>query len=395
MYSFCIDFNQPLENRLERVGELSDTEKEALLEHICSAYLIHSLFIYEQYLEYLILRSDFPLFRRIRIAELCDLGLILLYLLTRIPTEHERIRCIEWFSNPYLKIHAYHVMFPKASLETQIQIFKNMCSLPRVDKKTILEWFMDRMTDDTLAYPLRSNCADAILNFSENSDQIQSAKTFLGITDFSKSVWSHRENVHLFLPNMKTLETILENAEITPLEEIVKFIETQNLPVDLFWKRIVNDKTRFGKAITLEILITKVWSQLTPDLRKVLIEDLYSSEMEQVENQWMCTTGYYNRIINIYQTMITDQTLFDSQQEFNSIFNQRINHYLFQSDEKDDILLEMPEKGEERRIRYLTFKIHALPLLIDELRKVFPSFSEDEFDQCFSVALRQYENTLD
>lgn len=393
MYILCIDFSLSLEERLKNVDGLTDLEKNSLMEHVCSAYMINPLFIYKEYLEYLVFRNDIPLLRRIRIAELCDLGLTLLYLLTRMLIVHERIRCIEWFSNSYLKIHAYNVLFSKVDIETQIQILKNMYSLPRVNTNNILEWWMIHLLDEKLDYKLRSNCADAILNHSKNYHQLSMAKEFLGIKEISNSIYQHRENVHLFLPNMKVLEKILDHTESASLNEIIDFIELLELNSELFWKRIVNDKTRFGKGSTLEQLMIKIWNQLTPDLKKILIEDIYSSD--EPEEQWMCTTGYYNRIINVYQTMITDQTLFESRKEFIYMLNQRINYYLSQSNEKDDILLEMPEKGDEKRIRYLTFKIHSLPLVIEELRNNFPNLSYEEFDEYFSSGLRLYETTLD
>lgn len=390
---FCIDFSLSLDERLKKVNGLTDMEKDSLMEHVCSAYMINPLFIYQQYLEYLILRFDIPLLRRIRIAELCDLGLTVLYLLTRMSTVHERIRCIEWISNPYLKIHAYNVLFSQVDIEVQIQILKNLYSLPRVNTTKILDWWMTQLLDENLEYKLRSNCADAILNHSRDSSQLSKAKEFLGIREISDSIYQHRENVHLLLPNMKVLEKILEHAESASAEEIVDFIEKKGFDPRLFWKRIVNDKTRVGKGTTLEKLMNKIWNQLTPDLKIILIEDIYSSE--EPEEQWMCTTGYYNRIINVYQSMITDQTLFESRKEFDYMLNQRINYYLSQSDEQEDILLEMPEKGDEKRIRYLTFKIHTLPLVIDELRNNFPNLSSEEFDEYFSAGLRQYETTLD
>jgi len=168
MYLLCIDFSLSLEDRLKRVDELTSIEKDSLLEHVCSAHMINPLFIYEQYLEYLILRSDISLSRRIRIAELCDLGRTVLYLLTRM-TSQERIRCIELFSNPYLKIHAYNVLFPHVNIEIQIQILKNMYTLPRIDKTKILDKWMLYMSDESLEYKIRSNCADAILNIFRNS----------------------------------------------------------------------------------------------------------------------------------------------------------------------------------------------------------------------------------
>lgn len=391
-YSVCIDFSLSLQARLESVEQLSLTEKEGLLEHVCSAQMISPLFIYSQYLQYLILRPEFPLLRRIRIAELCDLGWTALYLLTRITIEYERVRCIEWFSNPYLKIHAYNVLFPRANIETQIQILKNMYTLPRVNIQAIDEWWIKHLSDETLEYKIRSNCADALLNHSREKKYLEQAQTFLGINNISQSVYQHRENVHLFLPNIQLLEQIISSETSVSVDTIIAFITQMGLSVNLFQSRILNDKTRFGREITLEILITKVWSVLTDDLRKILITDLYSSE--ELEESWMCTTGYYNRIINIYQIMITDQILFDSQHEFNSYLNQQINHYLSCSDDREDILLELPQSGEERRMRYLNFKVQTLPRIIDELKQSFSHLSEAQFDQCFSIALRRYEDTL-
>ncbi len=394
-YATSIDFSLSLEKRLQAVERLSYMEREGLLEHVCSAQMITPLFIYSQYLQYLILREEFPLLRRIRIAELCDLGWTALYLLTRIPLEHERMRCIEWFSNPYLKLHAYNVLFHRASLETQIQILKNMHTLPGVHVERIYEWFIDRINDETLEYKLRSNCADALLNHSRNPEQLDAARKCLGIDDLSQSIYQHRENVHLFVPNVKVLEQILQENRDTPVEDIVMFIKTQERNEELFWKRIVNDKTVFAifeSGLTLEKLICKVWGQLTDELRKMLIDDIYDSENSNEE--WMCTTGYYNRIINVYQIMITDRTLFESQKEFNHFLHQRMNYHISQSDEKEDIILELPESGEEKRIRYLTFKIHALPQVLDELKQSFPHLSDQEFEQCFSIGLRHYESSL-
>jgi hypothetical protein len=396
-YSTCIDLSLPLEIRLEATRKLSENDQDSLLEHVCSAYVIHSTFIALQYLHYLILEPSLSLTRRIRVAEMCDLGLSVLYLVTRFGSETEKVRCIEMFTNPYLKLHAYNVLYTCASLDTQIQIMKNIFTLPGVSKDNVLDWFIFKMTDDSVEYKYQSNCADAVLNRSRDLKQVQLARQVLQIDTFDDNpgaVYQHRENVHLFLPNLKVLDQILEYHEKSKIEEIISFIQSLGYTEDLFCARILNDTTRFGRntGTTLEDLFLNVWPQLSEDLKTILIEDIYTSEVP--EEAWMCTTGYYNRILNVYQAMLTDQHLFESQQEFTSRLTQRINHYLVQSDEKDEIILELPHSSEERRIRYLTFKVHALPLVLKELRTEFSNLSDEGFDECFVNALRQYENTL-
>jgi hypothetical protein len=253
------------------------------------------------------------------------------------------------------------------------------------------------MTDESVEYKYQSNCADAVLNRSRILEQVQLARQVLQIdtvSDNPESIYQHRENVHLFLPNLKVLDQILESADSVRIEEIITFIQSLGYSEELFWTRILNDTTRFGRepGMTLEDLFVKVWPQLSEDLKGILIEDIYTSEVP--EEAWMCTTGYYNRILNVYQAMLTDQHLFESQQEFTLRLVQRINHYLMESDEKEDIILELPHSTEDKRIRYLTFKVHALPLVLKELRTEFSNLSDENFDEHFSNALRQYENTM-
>ncbi|NBP58467.1 hypothetical protein EBU71_18420, partial [bacterium] len=204
-YSTCIDLSLPLETRLEATRKLSEDEQDSLLEHVCSAYVIHSTFIALQYLHYLILEPSLSLTRRIRVAEMCDLGLSVLYLVTRFGSETEKVRCIEMFTNPYLKLHAYNVLYTCASLDTQIQIMKNIFALPGVSKDNVLDWFIFKMTDNSVEYKYQSNCADAVLNRSHDLTQVQLARQVLQIDTFDdspKAVYQHRENVHLFLPNL-------------------------------------------------------------------------------------------------------------------------------------------------------------------------------------------------
>lgn len=394
-YGDCIDFTFSLENRLTKIEQLTIDEKETLLEHICSSYMIHPTFVALQYLQHLILRTDFSLQRRIRVAEMCDLGLMSLYLITCISGSHERIACIEQFTNPYLKIHAYCVLYANMGInntELYIQILKNLYPLPGIRKEWIIQEFVRIMKDESLEYKHRSNCADAILHRSKDRNQLTQARQILGIQQINGDLYTHKENVHLFIPKIKLIDQIFTELESTSIETINEYIQThKSYPLEFFQQRIWNDKTIIGNNYTLGIILSKVWTSLTDDLRSLLLDDLYS--FQNTEDEWMCTTGYYNRMLNVYQTLIKD-TLFDLEDAFSQTLTRKINACLYESEEKDDILLELPQSSEENRMRYLTFKVHSLPNIIKQLRDEFSDLTSQQFDDYFSTALRRYEDSL-
>lgn len=399
----CLDLSVPLHMRIDSLNHLSLDEIDNLIECMCSAYNIHPTFIVLQYLQHLILNHRPCLKRRIRIAETCDLGRTVLYLLTRISNIQERISCIEIFSNEYLKFHAYCALFTQAKIDIQIQIMKNMYRLKCLYsiKGKIIQWFKEQLENESLKYKYRSNCADfIILNVDKKSEAYSLARSFLKLVGKTRNIYDHQENVHLFVPKPKILEEIVSKYnKRCDLDDILAFIDTHKYDLELFHARILNDKTILGTLqhqCTLEDLIRIIWNELTEDLQHILIEDLQSSTSG--ENEWMCTTGYYNRILNVYQAMNGNDCLIETdkleEQEFIQVMIQRINHYLYQDESKDEILLEMPQSSEALRLRYMTFKVSTLPHLIRELKSRYNHLSQYTFDDYFSLGLRQYEGLL-
>ena len=399
----CLDLSVPLQMRLEHLTYLRSDEVDNILECMCSMYNIHPTFLGAQYLQCLILQNHACLRRRIRIAEACDLGRTVLYLLTRITNPQERIGCIEMFTNPFLKVHAYAVLFTHASVEIRIQIMKNMYRLP-VLQGDYIRWFIAQMRDETLEYKYRANCADFVLRHASEPKQQQEARAFLRLVDpvSRETLYDHHENVHLFVPRVHVLGRILmSGTPKTDTDDILRFLEDHKFDQTLFRQRILNDKTVLGTLqwkCTLEDLLCIVWTGLSDELRELLVEDIQSSSVldDTSSTGWMCTTGYYNRMLNIYQAA-QDETVFDLVQDresFQEVFTQRLNAELGQvesEEEKGDIFMALTESSEAARIRYLTFRIHSLPRVIDEMRKQFSELSEDQFTEWVADALRMYE----
>jgi len=398
----CLDLSVPLHIRMDSLNYLEPDDIDNLVERICSVYNIHPTFICLQYLQQLILSDKPCLKRRIRIAEACDLGRTVLYLLTRIRNIQERMSCIEMFYNPHLKFHAYCVLFYRSEIEVQIQIMKNIYRLEPLKpiREDILNWFRQQVENESLTYKYRSNCADFILLHAKSGTEIYTiAKTFLKLIGIIKNIYDHHENVHLFVPKPKVLEELCQKSRLKDSKPIIDFIEKHGYNFKLFQARILNDKTQLGTLqhkCTLEELIQMVWEELTEDLQHILIQDIQSSL--DTDNEWMCTTGYYNRIINVYQVLSGNDGLIEveklEEQEFGQVMIQKINHYLYQDEYKDDILLEMPNTSEALRMRYLNFKVHTLPQLISFLKERYPYLTQDKFDDYFSMGLRQYEGML-
>jgi hypothetical protein len=250
-------------------------------------------------------------------------------------------------------------------------------------------------------YKIRTNCADFVLLSKESDNQQKRrANIVLNIDQPTMDIYEHKENVHLFVPKTKLIEKILrDDNESTSLSEIIKFIsDNLNFDTGLFIDRIVNDKTVLGGfkvKITLWELLSKLWGKLTFDLKKLLIEDLYSSK----EDEWMCTSGYYHRIINIYQTLHLDQNFFvsdflETKNQVISFVKDEINKKLWLDENKDEILEQLTENAIDKRIAYMTFKVHTLPVVLENIRLKFPELKNDEFDEYVSAALNKYEETL-
>jgi hypothetical protein len=126
----------------------------------------------------------------------------------------------------------------------------------------------------------------------------------------------------------------------------------------------------------------------------ILLEDIESSNEE--EDGWMCTTGYYNRMINVYQTvhqnsLLTEADLLE-ESEFIQYVTNYINRHLFEDEKKEDILVDMTESSEALRIKYLTFKVSTLPQLLVHLKEKYSNLDADRFDAYFSKAIRQYDS---
>jgi hypothetical protein len=404
MYELALDFSLTLEERMDIFSKLSVDEKDTLIETLCSVYNVHPTHLCFQYLQTLLLSKDINTQRRIRISEICEFWLLCLFLLTNLPLR-ERISCIEMFSNPYLKLHAYYVLYEKVDfISEKIQILKNIYSIYSISKnykKIIISWFVSQMENLNLDYKIRTNCADFVLISKEaDKQQKRRANIVLNIEQPVMDIYEHKENVHLFVPKTKLIEKLLtETSENARLQDITEFI-TNEMKVDtgLFIDRIVNDKTILGGfrvRITLWELLSKLWFKLTSDLKKLMIEDLYSSK----EEEWMCTSGYYHRIINIYQTLDLGENLFtadflENKNEVVSFVRDEINKRMWSDENKDQILEQLTENSIEKRIAYMTFKVNTLPSLLEDIRKKFPNLKNDDFDEYVSFALNKYEETL-
>ena len=401
---FCLDLSIPLHMRLEYLKQLQPHEVDNVLECICSMYNIHPTFTALQYLQALILQRGVCLRRRVRIAETCDLGRAVLYLLTRITEPQERIGCIEMFTNPHLKRHAYAVLFTHAPIDIQIQIMKNWSRLLNRPSEAHAKWFLERMEDPEMEYKYRANCADFIIQYLGSSQEmIQAAKSFLRLLDpvTYKELYAHRENVHLFVPRVQALKAILtsDQLERCTTDDILDFLGEHKYNERLFRERILNDKSQLGTAqwsCTLEELLQRVWKALTEDLKHMLIQDIESSVvLDEPNDERMCTTGYYNRILNVYQSMVDDESMFDvayERDQFQRRFFEQLNQWLSVARNKEDLLVNLSESGDAQRIAYLTFRVHSLPKVIDALRVQYSYLRADQFDEWISDALRAYEH---
>ncbi len=398
----CLDLSVPLQMRLEHLTYLSSDEVDTILECMCSMYNIHPTFLGAQYLQCLILQNHACLRRRVRIAEACDLGRTVLYLLTRIPNVHERIACIEMFSNPFLKVHAYAVLYTRASIDTRIQIMKNLYRLSTL-RADYIRWFLEQMRNESLDYTCRANCADFLLRHAFLPEHQHEARVFLKLVDpvVREQLYEHHENVHLFVPRVHVLERILRSGTPrTDKDDILRFLLDRQLDDEIFIRRIFNDKTILGTLqwkCTLEDLLCLVWTGLTDELRELLAHDIESSSIvDESDSGWTCTTGYYNRILNIYQAA-HDEIVFDmvhDREAFQEAFTHRLNQELQgvdDEDEKGNIFMALTESSEAARIRYLTFRIQSLPRVIEEMRFQYKELSDDQFTAWIADALRMYE----
>jgi hypothetical protein len=412
----CYDFQEPLEIRMKYVKIINDYELNELIECLCSSYNIHPRFLCLEYLYALIMFEGIDLQRRIRIAESCDLYSTLLFLLHKQPFE-KRINIIETFNNKYLKLHSYYVLYtiaPNFLKNTQelndcrIQIMKNRYNLSLGDNLDWFENFLDSNKTINTEYKNCANCSDFILIKTEDLRLQKKALEFLGITSYKKQFVNHKENVHLFAPKQKLLDKIFSenSAKSCNILEIINFIKENNYNLNFFTTRIINDKTTIGslsKKYTLEEIICLIWNQLTNDLKHLLIKDLESS-MITGEEGWSCTTGYYNRIINIYQSC-RDQDLFefftgDIKLEFITKVRNFIDDgikNIIDEKEQETILNELPNSSDEKRITYLTFKITKLPIIMEKLREEYVTtniITEEQYDEFFSHSIRVYEDAL-
>lgn len=417
----CYDFQEPLDIRMSYVKNLNQYELEELIECLCSSYNIHPRFSCLQYLYSLIMYDGIELKRRIRIGETCDLYSTILFLLHKQPFE-QRISIIETFSNKYLKYQSYRVLYtisPNFIHNTpelhdiQIQIMKNRYNLFVGDKLDWFENFIDTNKHINEEYKNCANCSDFILLKCDEKDLNLREKALKFLGNFSKdtinkNIYKNKENVHLFVPKQKLLDKLLSETKKCETSVIINFITKNNYNINLFSTRILNDKTTIGslsKKITLEDIICSVWEELTPDLQHLLIQDLESSV--SLDEGWSCTTGYYNRILNIYQSCLQNigESLFedfidDIKLEFIKKFHRLIDDGIKNiTDEKtqDSILEELPCSGEEKRITYLTFKVNKLPDIIQDLRNEYiltKILTEEQFDDFFSHSIRLYENAL-
>lgn len=399
MTNKCLDFSLPLEKRIKTLEELSSRELDETIELLCSAYIIHPVKIYLEFIYVLIQYDKLDIYRRIRIAENCDSYAIILFILHRITDTQQRIHLIESCSNPFLKIQSYFVLFHHTNeIETQIQIMKNITNI-YYDLYSYdlcvkyLNWFGDQLDKD-LEHKHLSNIADFVLIFSQKPSLDNKLKTIAKkarthlFKDSNLSFQDNRENVHLLNP---TEQLTFDNPKVNQ-SVIIDFIQQNDYNLELFKKRILNDNTDLGNGMTLKTVIESIWSTLTDDLRHLLFQD-FENDID-TDNEWSCTSGYYHRMLNIYQAIST-KNIFQTNEskEFSDYIKSRINFYL--SHHEDEKALEqIIYSQDEKRINYLTFKITHYPKLITEVKEKYPNLSQDEFDHYFNAAIRSYENSL-
>jgi hypothetical protein len=396
----CLDFSLSFIERVEALQTLSVEELDQLIELLGSAYLVHPTKLVLEFIHVLILYEKIDIFRRIRVAETCDLYNSILYLFQTIKNIDYRIHVIESCSNPWLKIQAYYVLYASVkNIEDKIQIMKNLFQLFRWTpfSKLYLEWFIEKMEDKNLLYKHQTDCADFVLINTTDTSIKDRAKKCLGISRIQSmsKYWEYRENVHLFVPRIDVLKYIVKTFSKTNKIVLYNFIETHKYNLDFFIRRIVNDQTRLLPLhITLMDICCLVWSSLSDDLKHLLIQDIESNS-KNTDEEWNCTTGYYHRILNIFQAAFPD-LIFETEQysSFKKSVNDKILQGIGQDHKQEDILIEMTFSEETTRIHYLTFKATHFPEMIESLRKEYPDLCPQEFDEYFSKAIRSFEDAL-
>jgi hypothetical protein len=401
MIQTCLDFSLPFAQRVETLYTLKQEELDQLIELLCSAYIIHPTKIVLEFIHFLILYDKIDIFRRIRIAETCDLYSSILYLFHTLKHTRYKIHVIESCSNRWLKVQAYFVLYTAVknakNTEDEIQIMKNLFRLLYWTRfsKIYLDWFVRQMDNPNIEYKHRMDCADFVLMNTKDDVEKRNAKKCLGILKLhSNKYWEHRENVHLFVPRTDVLKYITKTLPKSNKLDIYKFIEENGYSLDFFIGRIVNDKTKLlPLEITLDDLCCLVWSSLTDDLKHLFIQDLESNDRENEE--WNCTTGYYHRILNIFQVGFPD-LIFETEQfaSFKESVNRKILKGIEQDHKQEDILVEMTFSEENKRVHYLTFKATRFPELIESLKQEFSGITPQEFDEYFSKSIRSFEDAL-
>lgn len=399
----CLDFTIPIEDRLQNLKKLDSDHLDELLEIICSVYNITPFALCREYLSYLVLDESFQISRRIRVAEACEMYTLALYLLSRITDGYARIGYIEMFSNQYLKVHAYIVLYHKSDMDMRIQIMKNLWVYTSIKyRASYIQWFAEIMENSEMLYEHRSSSADFLLSQNTNSEAKNKALKFFNMPAVSDGrIFSeHKENVHLLLPKMDIILSIVEKNKKCPLENIVDFFQKHQYDLSFFRKRILSDKTNLShgtdRTVTLEVLLVRIWGQLTDQLRHLLVQDLLNSKSKNVSESWSCTTGFYHRILNIYQLVYEESRIFetDDSVQFYSVLRDTINGYIMNDEKSDDILEDLTDQS-NFRIKYLTFKAHSLSRILDNMREKFSDLDDDNFDFYFQKALTRYEDFMD
>lgn len=411
----CLDMGAPLEERLQALTTLPPEDVDNILECLCSAYLIRPTFVVGAYLQHVILTESLSLLRRFRLAEVCDMGALALYLLARMrdrkASDTAVIRAIEWLSTPALKVHAYCALYARTTHpEIQIQIHKNLLqTVPSVFHESYFRWFHAQMQSDEWAYKYRTDCADVFLRYDTDRMRRTAARRVLGLTPAHLrvlNVYDHRENVHLFVPRAHVLQRVLTLCtQVTPLEELEHALLQSASPAchARFVERIVNDRTLLGNQdpyrCTLVQLWARVWGYLTPDLQQLLIQDVLQGGGDD-DDEWMCTTGYYHRILNVFQVCAAHHIEFDEwvgdkdqqKAEFVEWVYAEWTRALQDHELCGEILGELPAGTREpERMRYLRFKVHWLPQLLERARAQFTRVNAELLAEWFGDALRRIE----
>jgi hypothetical protein len=403
MIQTCLDFSLSLSERVEALQTLQTDELDQLIELLGSAYMVHPTKLVLEFIHFLILYEKIDILRRIRVAETCDLYNSILYMFHTIKNTDYRIHVIESCSNPWLKVQAYYVLYTAVkNTEEEIQIMKNLFQLFKWTRfsKIYLDWFVDQMENENLAYKHQTDCADIVLMHTTDNSIKERAKKCLGISKIQtlSKYWEHRENVHLFVPRIDVLKYIVKTFSRTNKVVIYNFIESNHYNLEFFTRRIVNDQTKLlPLGITLIEVCCLVWSSLSDDLKHLLIQDLESNKSTATDesNEWNCTTGYYHRILNIFQAAFPD-LIFETEQfsSFKKSVNRKILEGIGQNHKQEDILIEMTFSEDTKRIHYLTFKATHFPEMIESLKREYPNLTPQEFDEYFSNSIRSFEDAL-